>query len=349
MEQIIEEIPPVQLRVIRLTTFKGQCVHCGEVRSTHPLQVSKAVGAAGVQLGPNALSILLQLQYRWHLSKRKSCELVKQLFGLSITPGGLVSATHRLAKQLDKNYQALQEQARSAAVVHSDETGWYVGSPGYTLWVFTNQQLTFYRVVAARTRAELQHTLGKDFSGVLVSDCLSIYDEATPIQHKCYSHHLKAISKAIQQHPQGESDFLREVKMLLKTAMIIKKLKKETEPEVYQQWCNNLEKRADALLLTEPRGQPQEEAVRHRLSKQRDHLFTFLYYDDVDATNNLAERQLRPAVMARKISCGNRTARGAQTWEIIASLAATCAQTHQSLADLIIEALALDPTPKLTR
>ena len=83
-------------------------------------------------------------------------------------------------------------------------------------------------------------------------------------------------------------------------------------------------------LLEPPRSEPNEEAVRKRLNKQRDHLFTFLDHDGVDATNNLAERQLRPAVIARKISCGNKTKKGAQTWQILTSLAATCTQRATS-------------------
>ena len=63
--------------------------------------------------------------------------------------------------------------------------------------------------------------------------------------------------------------------------------------------------------------------MRLRVYKQRDHLFTFLDHEDVDATNDLAESQLRPAVIARKISCGNKTPKGARTWQILASLAAT--------------------------
>ena len=66
------------------------------------------------------------------------------------------------------------------------------------------------------------------------------------------------------------------------------------------------------------------------MSKGATHLFTFLDHDGVDATNNLAERQLRPAVIARKISCGNKTQKGARTWQILASLAATCAQRATS-------------------
>ncbi|HEY3854911.1 MAG TPA: transposase, partial [Verrucomicrobiae bacterium] len=81
--------------------------------------------------------------------------------------------------------------------------------------------------------------------------------------------------------------------------------------------------------------------VRRRLEKQQDHLFTFLEHADVDATNNLAERQLRPAVIARKVSCGNKTPQGARTWEILTSLAATCAQQSQSFAKLVSQSALL--------
>ncbi|MDB6125560.1 MAG: hypothetical protein JWQ71_4553 [Pedosphaera sp.] len=59
------------------------------------------------------------------------------------------------------------------------------------------------------------------------------------------------------------------------------------------------------------------------------------------ATNNLAERQLRPAVIARKVSCGNKTPQGAHTWEILASLAATCVQRCESFAQLVSQATLL--------
>lgn len=66
-------------------------------------------------------------------------------------------------------------------------------------------------------------------------------------------------------------------------------------------------------------------------------------HPEVDATNNLAERQLRPAVISRKLSCGNKTEAGARTWEILTSLAATCQQTGTSFVDLIVEQLTMSP------
>ncbi|MGF1534851.1 MAG: transposase, partial [Elainellaceae cyanobacterium] len=62
----------------------------------------------------------------------------------------------------------------------------------------------------------------------------------------------------------------------------------------------------------------------------------------VEATNNLAERQLRPAVISRKLSCGNKTPTGATTWAILASLAATCEQRGDSFIEQVAHAMVLD-------
>ena len=75
--------------------------------------------------------------------------------------------------------------------------------------------------------------------------------------------------------------------------------------------------------------------IRNRLSKQRPHLIGCLCDPSAEPTNNRAERSLRPAVIARKISCGNKTERGRIIWQILASLAATCIQRGEDLIDYI--------------
>jgi len=147
IEQVIEEIPPVRPRVVRLVTRQGLCARCGEVRSTHPLQTSTASGAAGVQLGPNALGVAMDLNRRHGLTMRKTCSVLRELFGLRLTPGGLAQAAARLAGRLGGAWERLQAQARAAQVIHADETGWWVGGPGWQLWVFANRDLTLYRQI----------------------------------------------------------------------------------------------------------------------------------------------------------------------------------------------------------
>ena len=151
---------------------------------------------------------------------------------------------------------------------------------------------------------------------------------------------MKAVSEACQAHPQGGEGYLLQVQALLRTAIWLKALQAGAQPERFEVCRRNLRLRA-AALLDGPRAQMQEEKVRMRLWKQRDHLFTFLERADVPATNNLAERQLRPAVIARKISCGNKTLKGAQAWQTLASIAATCRQTGRSFIQLVAERVPL--------
>lgn len=341
IEQLIEDIPPVCPHVTRLTTFQATCVRCGQsVRSKHPLQMSLALGAAGIQLGPQALALAADLNKAKGLSMRKTCAVLRDCFGLQLSPGGLSQALDRLAAKVKPQYDALATELRQAPVVHSDETSWWVAGPGWWLWVFTNQELTFYVVAQSRGRDLLNDILGVDFGGVLVSDCLAIYDDVSAIQHKCYAHHHKAIRKAKDLHPLQGEGFLCEVAAMLRAAVALQQNKAELSLQSFDGLRQAIQRKA-IQLLEPPRSEPNEEAVRNRINKQRDHLFTFLDHDGVDATNNLAERQLRPAVIARKISCGNKTPKGARTWQILASLAATCAQRATSFIATLARAAPL--------
>lgn len=342
--QFIEELPEIRPHVTRLVTFTGHCARCGDVHSTHPLKVSHADGAAGVQLGPRALGTALELMQVHGLTRRKTCTVLNDLFNLRLSPGGLTQAAHRLAAKLSDAYEALRDNARASDLQHVDETSWWVGAPGWWLWVFTNPSQTLYRVASSRGRDVIYETLGTQFPGVLVSDCLNIYDEASPTQQKCYSHHLKAISQAIEKHPQQGQGFLRQARLNLKAAMALKKARAHLPPQQFTDMRRAIEQNT-VRLLKPPRTDALEESVANRLRKQQDHLFTFLDHEPVEATNNLAERQLRPAVIARKLSCGNKTPRGAHTWEILASLAATARQAQTSFAQLIQRVSRLDLRP----
>jgi len=136
IEQFIEEIPPVRPRVVRLVTYEADCRRCGVVHSSHPLQTSRGRGAAKVQLGPRALAIAVALNKHLGLTMRKTCRVLKQVFSLRLTPGGLSQASDRVADRLADEYEQLVQDIRGSPAVNADETSWWVGGPGYWLWVF---------------------------------------------------------------------------------------------------------------------------------------------------------------------------------------------------------------------
>jgi hypothetical protein len=341
--QYIEEIPQVRPVVTELTTEEGWCKNCQcDVYSTHPLQTSRAGGAAATQLGPRSLALAIDLNKAKGLSMRKTVEILRDYFGLKLTPGGLALAVQRAGKKVAPQYEQMPMTLRQSAVVHADETGWWVNGPKWWLWVFATEEMTYYIVIQSRAREVVTNVLGSHFAGTLVSDCLSIYDDVNDQQQKCYSHHLKAISEACQAHPQQGQGYLQQVQALLRTALLLKAFQEPTPDPRFELCLQNLKQKTWPLLHGS-RDQPQEEKVRQRLYKQRDHLFTFLKKPEVPATNNLGERQLRPAVIARKISCGNKTPKGALAWSRLTSVAATCQQTRRSFIDVLILAFSLPP------
>jgi len=344
LTQYIEEIPVVRPHVTELITEEGWCPRCQqEVYSTHPLQTGRAEGAAQVQLGPRALALATDLSRDKGLSMRKTVAVLQGHFGLKLTPGGLALALQRVGRRAAPEYEKMPALLQSSAVVHADETGWWVGEPGWYLHVFATPTLTYYVVIDSRAGAVALAVLGDQFAGTLVSDCLNIYDDLNSSQQKCYSHHLKAVSVACQLHPQQGEGYLLQIQALLRTAICLKALQDSAEVHHFQLCVDQLKARAQALLEA-PRADVQEEKVRRRLWKQRDHLFTFLERAEVPATNNLAERQLRPGVIARKISCGNKTPKGALAWARVSSLAATCRQKGESFLKLIIQLVRFQPT-----
>jgi len=340
--QWIEELPPLRPVVTRLTTWEATCSRCGAVRSTHPLQTSTAGGAAGVQLGPRALAVAALLNKELGVTMRKTCRVLAKLLGIRLTPGGLSQALDRVADKTATGYDGLWKTIRASDAVYADETSWWVGGPGWWLWTFTMPTATLYRVEDSRGSHVAQETLGEDFAGMLVSDCLNVYDSLACRKHKCIAHHQRAIAQARDRPDTPERSYLQQWKWLFKTVTALWKARPKMAETAFalerariEAWCQR--------LLDEPVTQPGDAAVQNRLLKQWPHLLGCLYEPAAEPTNNRAERSLRPAVIARKLSCGNRTVRGKRTWEILASLAATCRQNADDFVDWLAPQLSLAP------
>jgi transposase len=335
--QYIEEIPPVRPQVTRLTTWQATCTKCGQVHTTsHPLQTSRAQGAAGVHLGPRAAALATLLNKHLGLTCGKTCQVLRKGFGLSLTRGGLSQLLTRVAAKAESQYESLIDKLRGSPAVFADETSWWVGGPGWWLWVFTSPQTTVYRVADCRGSRVVQETLGDDFAGMLVSDCLASYDPPPYRKHKCIAHHLRALKdQEVSLEQRGiRSTYLTMWKLHLRDVIETWRQRPTLSAEVYEAKVARLRQGVDNLLEHSP-DQPEEVRFRDRLRRRREHLLGCLDEAAAEPTNNRAERALRPAVIARKLSCGNKTDRGRRAFEVLASLAATAdQQARDFLADL---------------
>jgi transposase len=352
VEQFIEEIPLVRPTVTRLVTYRGHCGSCGEVTSTHPLQTSTATGAAKVQLGPNARAWAIALNKQFGLTTRKTCRVLKRLVGLTLSPGGLALAAQRTAAKVAPSYDRLVQDVRNAPAVFADETSWYVGGPGHWLWTFTTRDATAYHVDRSRGRQVVLDMLGEGFAGVLVSDCLASYESLPYRAHKCIAHHQKAIAEARQRPDTPDKGHLDQWKLLFTMVIALWKHRATLGEEEFARQRGHLEHWLDRLL-SEERTQPGDLAIQRRIGKRRDSVLGCLDDPAAEPTNNRAERSLRDVgVIARKLSCGNKTEAGKAAWERLTSLAVTCQQRGHDFVSWLAGCLPLDasviPVPPMT-
>lgn len=340
------DIPPVQPRLTRYVTHSGYCRHCRQrVRSRHPQQLSQATGAAGVVLGPRAKAMAADLKHRLGLSYGKVQELFEVSFGLPCSRGGLWQADVRLAEQARPVYDELMELLRHSAHVHADETGWRIGTLSAWLWVFTNRQLTVYTIASgaghARSHEVIVEMLGEAFAGTLISDCFRAYDHhklEAWLKQKCLAHLLKDLSAMEAQKSGRAVCFARAASALLRAALALRDQKSTLPHGAFAAQAQALEAQLDGLI-DQRRRLSDADNVRFakRLRKHRAHLLRFLYVDGVEATNNQAERMLRPAVIVRKTGGCNRTAQGAAAHAILASVLVTCRQQKLCLLDFLVK------------
>jgi transposase len=349
-EQFQVEIPPVEPVVTRFVTASGYCPACAQrVRSAHPEQISPAAGAAGVVLGPRVKALAADLHHRLGLSYGKIADLLAEVFGLPVTRGGLCQADAHLARLAEQIYQELLVALRASAVVHVDETGWRIGTLAAWLWVFTNQQLTVYTIAPHRGHEVVLDILGQEFAGVLVADCFRAYDAAALagwLHQKCVAHLLRELRELATTKRGAVQAWALELMALLRDALALKAGATDIRDPAYEAAATGLEERLDRLIAGALRSRDADRArVGRRLERHRVEILRFLYLEEVDATNNAAERQLRPAVVTRKTGGCNRTASGAATHAILMSVLATCRQRGMKILDYLIQLQQYGTTP----
>ncbi|HMA36457.1 MAG TPA: IS66 family transposase [Chloroflexia bacterium] len=349
-EQFQVEIPPVEPVVTRFVTESGYCPACAKrVRATHPAQISTASGAAGVLLGPRVKALAADLHHRLGLSYGKIADLLAEVCGVPVTRGGRCQADAQLARLAAAIYDELVAAVRSSAVVHVDETGWRIGGLAAWLWVFTNQHRTVYTLATSRGHEVGLNILGQEFAGVLVADCFVAYDAAalrTWLQQKCVAHLLRELRELAQTKRGAGQAGLLELLALLRDALQLKAGARELRAPEYEAAASAVEARLDRLIAGAVRSRDADRArLGRRWHKHRPEILRFLYWEELDATNNQAERQLRPAVVTRKTGGCNRTNEGAAAHAIWMSVLATCRQRGLKILEYWIKLQQFGATP----
>ncbi|MDP2959442.1 MAG: IS66 family transposase [Longimicrobiales bacterium] len=337
-DQYQTDIPPIRPHVTHFRIHLGTCAACGKaVRGRHPRQTSDALGAAASQLGPQAVALAAHLNKGLGLSFEKCTVLFHTAFHVEVSRSGLSQALDRLAAAAGPTYQGLVRSVREAPVVSPDETGWKVGGELQWLWVFATPHLTVYAIQDGRGFEQAARVLGPDYDGVLIRDGWAPYRRFEEARHQsCLAHLLRRCRLLIDDAVAGAARFPHAVRRLLLQGLELRHryLAEQISPHGLAVLTGKLEAEMGRLLQWNAHVPANRRFLKH-LTTEQPYLFTFLHNLDVEATNWWAEQAIRPAVVTRKVTGGNRTWAGALTQEVLASVLATSRKQGLSPYDLL--------------
>jgi transposase len=345
-EQYVVDIPPVKPYVTKYVNHHGRCTQCGRrVDSRHPAQTSTAKGAAAVVLGPQVLAVSIDLKERVGVPYRKVVQVLMLCFHFQVSAGALARAGRRIAKHCEPTYEALIEHLRHSAVVHADETGWHIASATRKawLWVFaTPEGVTIYAIRLSRGGDVPSAILGEAFDGTLVVDGWSVYPSLGCPLAQCNAHLLRRCVEMLETQRGEAALFPQRVKDFLKLAIQLGRARELTievwGERFWQRAVSNMEQQF-ADLLEPVQNDPSNRRLRKHLRAHQHEVLLFLYDPAITPTNSLAEREIRPAVIVRKVSAGNRTEAGAHAHEVLASITRTAERCGVRFTDLLPELL----------
>lgn len=339
-ERVVEDIIPAKVVVKCYHTRSGYCPWCRKRVESRALEQPPAANIPHGQLGINALATAMVLRIVYRLPFRQISGVFAQLPQLSVSPGAIARQVQRVAEWFDQDYEKLLLQMRCAPIVYADETGWRVAGRNGQLWTITSPDKTLYHVDKSRGSKVIQGLLGKAFGGTLVSDFYSAYSRMDCKKQKCLAHLLRELKESAEKSPAfAAGNFFADCKQLIKRMLRLKLRWEELEDKEYDRRVRRLESQLKALAKAQYE-EPNAKRIARRLLKHQGELTAFLHDKDLDATNNAAERALRPAVVMRKITGGSRSKNGAKAWATLASLMKTAIQQNHRLLDTVRSMLA---------
>ena len=341
-EHVIEDIE-IKKRVTCYRFHYGYCKRCQKtVRAK-----ANGLGNPNDRIGVQARGVGGYLRYLG-LTYGKAARLFKDIFGLDLTRPSFMAFNTEQAQNGAPLYEMIKQSIRHSPCVNADETGWRVNGQNHWLWVFTNKDTALYLIDKSRGSKVGNNILGEKYEGVLTTDFYSSYNKLkAQAKQRCLAHLLREINE-IQEKNQFAPDtidaiFCLELKTVFKQAIEVWNEYHEGT-KIFQDLDKEKVRAISRLveLLSLPIKHKDTRRLCKRIVKHNRELFIFLDNPTVEPTNNRAERQLRPMVVMRKLSFGNRSALGALNQAAMMSVIQTGVLNGIEPLD-ICQALSLKP------
>jgi len=264
---------------------------------------------------------------------RKLPAMLRLLCGVTITQGAItLDAIARAEGAVGAKYRRLCESIRGSAYVHTDDTGWREGGRPKWLMTFVTDTATVYQVRSRHRNEEVREQIPADYAGVMITDRGKSY-EASELagvrQQKCLSHVLRSISEVLEGKVGAARRFGLKLKGLLRRSLELWHERRAGPAADFEEKARGVAHELTRHLRDRALGDVDNQRLLDGLGRWHDSgsLVRFLSEPSIEPTNNRAERALRPAVIARKVSQCTKNARGTAAFEAWTSVLVTLART----------------------
>jgi len=330
-----EDIPEIEPEVTEHTIHRDWCPKCK--KKVEPT-VTEAL--PGSTLGLRVLVLSAWLHYALGNTLSQIVEVFNFHLQMKVTDGGLAQQWHRLATILYPWHEAIQAEALDSGTLHADETSWRVGGKTHWLWCFASDTLTYFMIDRSRGSPALKKFFTKEFAGTLVTDFWGAYNKVACARRQMCLVHLLRDFMTTEKYKRPGKDwpaFAKKTRRLIRDAIRLSR-RDDLSAEAFASRRARVDARLDELIATAWEDRQAKRLIK-RFRRHREHLFTFLDQPDVPFENNHGERMIRPAVILRKNSYGNRSDRGADTQAVLMSIFRTLKQRGHDPITTVITAL----------
>ena len=338
----------------------GRCCGCGtKVRGSHPDLAWDQRGATAHRLGPRVKAMGLWLHYGVGVPLRKVPEVIREWSGITLTQSALTQAALSQsdpAGKMEAAYQALRQGIATSERVNTDDTGWKIGGKTAFLMGFETDEAVLFPERERHRNEEVREVIPANYKGTMGCDRGKSYDakelEAVA-QQKCLSHIQRNLADLVETKEGVGREWASDLKSLFGSTMGLWRDHRAggIDDERYRLDGEPLKAAITQALSDRDLDDPDASRLLRELGRHhaKGDLLRFLADPRIEPTNNRAERALRPAVIARKVSHCSKNARGAQAFAAFVSVIRTEIKTgHGSIVARLatfLDTTASSPTP----
>lgn len=346
------ELPRIEPVVIEYRLHQLNCDACGQqTRAALPAGVS----ALGYGERLSAVVSLLSGPYRH--SYRQVCALMEDVFNVRVSRGSVGRLREEMSEALSDPVAEAKDYVQLQPKLNSDETSFPQGNrdggnPQRTkgwLWVLVTPLVSFFEVVLSRSQQTAKALIGESYRGIVISDRYSAYGWID-LKHRqvCWAHLKRDLTAMAERmgvsHEIGDALLRRERRLFrwwhrfrdgtVSRAQFIEQVNYlRIGLKAVLEEAANLPIQADEKT-------PLAKTVRtsRRLLTVEPALWTFVYTEGVEPTNNAAERALRPAVIWRRTSFGSQSQRGSQFVTRLLTVTTSLKAQGRNILDFLTQA-----------